>query len=70
MFLDALKSKAVLLSMEVQQNTGNTGSRRKRDTGDLSDYVGGTFDDSGNAILRVKVCLSMFTLYKRRTSLF
>jgi len=56
MFSDVLKSKEVVMSMEVEGNDTTSINRRRRDTGDLYDYVNGTFDDTGKDLVKAKVC--------------
>jgi len=46
------------MSIEVEQNeTTQSGGRRKRDPGDLYPYVGGSLGTDGNDMIKTKVYL-------------
>lgn len=56
MVSDVLKSKEVVISIEVEGNDTASINRRRRDTSDLYNYVNGTFDDVGKALVKANVC--------------
>jgi hypothetical protein len=56
MVSDVLKSKEVVISIEVEGNDMVSINRRRRDTSDLYNYVNGTFDDVGKALVKANVC--------------